>query len=62
MVVLSLRPVLQPDLFFELTERRTEKKRNQSKFPAIKFNNYSLFVECELKALILCSALYFVHL
>jgi hypothetical protein len=33
-VVLSPHPVLQPDLFFELTLPRFEKKRNQSEFPA----------------------------
>ncbi len=32
-VVLSLHSVLHPDLFFELTVRRTEKKRNNSGFP-----------------------------
>ena len=33
-VALSPHPVLQPDLFFELTLPRFEKKRNQSEFPA----------------------------
>ena len=61
-VVLSPHPVLLPDLFFEPTVRRTEKKRNQSKFPAIKCHNYRLFVEFKLNALILCSVLYIVHL
>jgi hypothetical protein len=33
-VMLSLHPMLQPDLFFELIMHRTEKKRNQSGFLA----------------------------